>query len=88
MLEELYSYCALYGYLVKEDFGLVFIHTRFEYWYIDLDKSTSKKIYLMHQSMKDGTWHKQFCKEITVGDLIQYIHKHEQFKYIGRVSKK
>ena len=76
------EYCNKYGWIYKEDFGLVLIHTKYESWCFEL---TNGKIKLMHKNSRysaNGDYHVQWKKMVSCKYLIHYIRNHENKRYL------
>ena len=66
---------------------MIKITSKFEHWYIEIKEDG--KIKLMH--LKDRItspgmeYHKHFCRQILISELVLYIHEHELAKYSGKI---
>jgi hypothetical protein len=82
--DELQGLCDTYGYQIEYKFGVVFIRTKYEAWNF---VPAAGKIKLRHMSThpyRRGEYHTQFIRQISIPELIEYIHGHETDKYIKR----
>lgn len=88
VIDQLEQLTRPYGYTIIPQFDDIIIKTKFEKW-----KFTPKqggKIRLLHfDPMNDrlsnqDAYHQQFRRDISLPDLVKYIHEHELGKFDKR----
>lgn len=83
IVSEIEHVCEKYQFVCREQFGIVYIATKFERWHFKL-YTEGQRVRLMHQNSKGRRfceWHEQFTQCLSYSELIQYIYEHEQAKY-------
>lgn len=71
-----------YSYRIYEQFGRMYIETKFEKWYLEINQRGIVTLYHRNTLSKNcNQYHRQFKRKITAIDLIEYLHNHETFRY-------
>lgn len=83
MMSVIERVCEKYQFTCREQFGIVYIATKFERWHFKM-YAEGQRVRLMHQNSKGrhfAEWHEQFTQSLSYSELIQYIYEHERAKY-------
>lgn len=78
--------CEKYGFRTWVEYDRIYIETPNGKWYFF---GKMEKITLMHKNYRFrqstmGNYHKQFTRDISVGDMMHYICRHDKKSYTER----
>lgn len=85
IFDEVTKECKKYGYSCQLSFDRIVIISKYEAWYFVPKEHGFIK--LMHGDTlgtKPSRYHKQFCRKLTIEQIIRYIHEHEVAKFEGK----
>lgn len=87
MIDRVKAACDKYGVEMQYEWGLIYLKTKYELFHFE---PTMGKIKLLHHNTyrTKCEYHLQFEKNIEVEDLVAYVAKHTEAKYMPSKNRK